>query len=50
MRGIGIQPRVPEQRNRYLRHGDRKGETIHSSAQVSGLPFRHAGDQLGGPS
>lgn len=50
MRRIGIQPRVPEQRNRDLRRGDRKGKTMHSSAQVSGLSFGNTGDQVGTPS
>src|SRR3546814_19554851 len=50
MRGIGIQPRVPEQRNRELWQGDWDREATHSGAQVSGMPFGNAGDQIGGPS
>ena len=46
---IGIQPRVPEQRHRDLRCGDRKGKAVHSRAQVSGVPFGNAGDEVGGP-
>src|SRR3546814_1190354 len=34
MRGIGIQPRVPEQRNRELWQGDWDREATHSGAQV----------------
>src|SRR4051812_43606407 len=50
MRGIGIQPRVPEQGNRDLRRGDRKGKTMHAGAQGSGVSFGNTGDQVGGPS
>jgi len=38
MRGIGIQPRVPEHRDRDLWRGDRKGEAVQSGAQVPGVP------------
>src|SRR5712675_2106393 len=48
MRRIGIEPRVPEQRNRDLGEGDRKRKTVHAGAQASGVPFGNAGDQVGG--
>ncbi len=48
MREIGIQSRVPEQRHRELRRGDRKGKTMHPGAQNSRMSFRNGGDQVGG--
>jgi len=49
MRGIGIQPRVPEQGHRELRRGDRQGKTVHAGSQFSGVSFGNASDQVGGP-
>ena len=49
VRQIGVQPRVPEQRNRELRHAQRKGKIMHSRAQLSGVSFGNTGDQIGGP-
>src|SRR4029079_17204218 len=49
MRLIGVQPRVPEQCNRDLRYSDRKGKTMHSDAEISGVSFGNTGNQVGGP-
>lgn len=46
MSQVSIQPRVPEQGDRYLRHRDRKRKTMHSIAQVSCLPLGDTGDQI----
>ena len=34
----------------YLGRGDRKRKTEHAGAQVAGMPFGNAGDQVGGAS
>ena len=49
MRRIGVQARMPQQRDRDLRHGDRNGETVHSAAQARSVPFGNGGDQVGDP-
>ena len=50
MRGIGIQPRVPEQGHRELGRGDGQEKTLHSGSQFSGVPFGNTRDHVGGPS
>ncbi len=44
---IGVQPRVPEQGHRERRQRDRQGKAEHSGAQVAGVVFGNAGDQVG---
>ena len=48
MRRVGIQSRVPEQRDGDLRQGDRQGEGHHAGAQIAGLAFGDGGDEVGG--
>lgn len=50
MREIGIQARVPEQRHRKLRRGDRKGKAYHAGPQNPGMSFGNGSDEVGGAS
>jgi len=43
---ISIEPRMPEQRNREWRDGQRQCEAVHACVQNAGVPFVNAGDQI----
>ena len=47
MRGVGILPRVPDQRHREVRqlHGEVEGG--EALAQMAGVAFGHGGDEVG---
>src|ERR1041385_6647146 len=49
MSGIGIESRMPEQRDRDLRHRDGQRKAHHPGAQVAGMALGNAGNQVGGP-
>jgi len=39
---------MPEQGNREWRDGQRQFEAVHPCVQNPGVPFMHAGEQVGG--
>ena len=50
MHRVGIQPRMPEHGDGERRQRQRQRKAVQAGAQVGGVPFGNAGDQVAGPS